>query len=133
MEVEWHLFCIFSLFNSKFQNFWRVEGWHCTNHRWREGVESEVAWLNQEFSQSSLEPFVLSFYMLDRSMFVQHVGRRSRMCVRHAWEISPTLIVVPAFILIKKNKKKQTGALLVETIGSLNFIIIIIMIVIFSF
>ena len=31
MEIEHHLFCI--LFNFKFQNFGRVEGRVCTNHR----------------------------------------------------------------------------------------------------
>ena len=36
----------------------------------------------------------------------------------------PTLIVVPAFYLTKKNKKKQARALPVETLGSLNFTII---------
>ena len=55
---------------------------------------------------------------------VQHAGG-SRMCVSYAWEISPTLIVVPAIYLTKKNKKKHTRALPVETLESLNFIIII--------
>jgi hypothetical protein len=41
------------------------------------------------------------------------------------WIVSPTLILVPVY-LTNKNKKKQTMALPVEILGSLNFIIIII-------
>ena len=47
-------------------------------------VESEVAWLNQKFSQPSLGLSVCPSCMLDRSMFMQRVGGRSLMYVRHA-------------------------------------------------
>jgi hypothetical protein len=43
-------------------------------------------------------------------MVVQRVGGRSRMCVRHACEISPTLIIVPVH-LTKKQNMQQTRAL----------------------
>jgi hypothetical protein len=36
-----------------------------------------VVWLNQKFNQSSLKPFVLSFCMLNQSMFVPCVSGRS--------------------------------------------------------
>ena len=71
-----------------------------------------------------------------------HVGPVD-VCATCWWKISnlclsclrdlPTLVVVPAFILTKINKKKQARALPAVTLGSLNFIIIIIMIIIFSF
>jgi hypothetical protein len=55
---------------------------------------------------------------------VQRVGRRSQMCACRAREISSILILVPVWVN-KENKKKQTRALPVEILGSLNFIIII--------
>jgi hypothetical protein len=67
-------------------------------------LRGEMVWSRS--SQSSPEPFVLSFYMLDQSMFVQRVGERSRMCICLTWEISSTLIVAPTFYLTKKNKKE---------------------------
>ena len=54
----------------------------------------------------SLEPFVSSFCMMDRLMFVQRVGGRSRMCVSYTWEISPTLIHAPVLLKQKKQKRK---------------------------
>jgi cytochrome c biogenesis factor len=89
-------------------------------------LRGEMVWLDQRFIQSSLEPFVLSFYMLDQLMFVQRVGGRSRTCICLAWEISPTLIVVPAFYLTKKNKKEIEKSSTSWNTRSLNFITIII-------
>ena len=43
----------------------------------KELKDSDVVWLNQRFSQSSLKLSVLSFCMMDRLMFVQRVGGRS--------------------------------------------------------
>jgi hypothetical protein len=59
---------------------------------------------------------------MDRLMVVQCVSGRSRMCVHYAWEIFPTLILV-----IKRNKCGNRQELYqLKTLGSLNFIIIII-------
>ena len=82
--------------------------------------------------QPILSGAICSILLLVRSFdVVQCVGGRSRMCVRHAWEISPTLIVVLGFYLTKKSKMKQTRTLPVEILGSLNFIIIITFILLF--
>ena len=111
------------MFKLKVRGSW---GLCCINHhwRWRSYEKSEMGWLNQRSSQSSLGPSVPSFCMLDHLMLC-NVLWGSRMCVSYAWEISPTLIGVPTFYLTKKNKKKQTRALLVETLEILSFIIII--------
>ena len=119
------------MFKLKVRGSW---GLCCTNHHWRwmSSEKSEMGWLNQRSSQSSLGLSVPSFYTLDHLMLCNVLGG-SQMCVSYAWEISPTLIVVPAFYLTKKNKKKQTRALPVETLGSLNFIIITFIFVIYLF
>jgi len=114
-------------------------GLSCTNHRWRwrHCGKWEMVWLNQRFSQSSLESSVLSFYKVDHSVLWNELGR-SWLCGCYAWEISPTLILVPAYLIKRKRKWKQTRAFLVEILGRINFIIIIIVflfiiIIFFSF
>jgi hypothetical protein len=66
---------------------------------------SEVVWLNQKFSQPSLEPFVLSFYMMDHSGLCNMlVGDLE--CVHVVLERSPPYLFLYLFYLIKKNKKE---------------------------
>jgi len=55
---------------------------------------------------------IICFVLLQVGSFgvVQHVGGRSQTCVSYAWEISPTLILVPAY-LIKENKEENKQGL----------------------
>jgi hypothetical protein len=63
-----------------------------------------MVWLNKRFNQSSLEPFVPSFFMLDHSMLCNVlVGDLKWVFVM--LESSPTLILVPILF----NKEKQKG------------------------
>ena len=61
MEVEWHLFCIFKIFNVlNFKILGELRDLLHNPSFEKEGVLGlEVIWLNQKVSQSSLEPFVL--------------------------------------------------------------------------
>ena len=70
--------------------------------------------------------------MLEQSMFVQCGGERSRMSVRHAWETSPTLVIVPAFIQKKRNKMETNKDFAGLNNRDPKFIIIIIIIKFFS-
>jgi hypothetical protein len=75
--------------------------------------------------QPILSKAICSILLRVRSFdVVQCVGGRSQMCACRAREISPTLILV-TILVNKENKKKQTRALPVEILGSLNFIIIL--------
>jgi hypothetical protein len=83
--------------------------------------------------QPILSKAICSVHLCVRSFDdVQRVGMRSQMCACRAREISSTLILVPIWVN-KENKKKQTRALLVEILGSLNFIIIITFLIIYYY
>ena len=60
---------------------------------------------------------------MDCLRVVQCVGGKFQMCLLCLRDL-PTLIVVPAFYLTKKSKRKRTRTLPIEILGSLNFIII---------
>jgi hypothetical protein len=85
MEVERHLFCIFNLFIVlNFKIFGRVEGRVAQTTIEEKELSQKWFWLNEKFSHPSLEPFILSFCMLEQSMVVQCGGGGSRMGVRQA-------------------------------------------------
>ena len=76
---------------------------------------------------------IICFVLLQVGSFgvVQHVGGRSQTCVSYAWEISPTLILVPVYLIKEKQRRKQTRALPVWAPGSLNHFIIIAIFILF--
>jgi hypothetical protein len=62
----------------------------------------------QPIHSRAICPVLLHVGLLDA---VQRAGRRSRMYIRYAWEISPTLILVPIYLIKEKQRRKQTRAL----------------------
>ena len=135
MEVERHLFCILICLILNFRIFRRIEGIAAQTII----VEKGVKWFRCGLAKPKVQPILYKtiFSPFCMSIVVEEGVKWSiDVCATCWWEISnvcssclrnlPHSYCCTCFYLTKKNKKKQTRALPAKTLGSLNFIIIII-------
>ena len=126
--MEHQKFCLFNLFSFKLQNLGELMG----NVAQTTLKRKELRRIRDGLAKPKFQPILSGIICL----VLLHDVLFDVLCNMLVGDLEyvfimlerspPTLIVVPTFYLTKKNKKKQTRTLPVETLGSLNFIIIII-------